>query len=186
MIYLQLAWEFFKVGLFAIGGALSALPFLYDIAARFDWFTVAQVADMVAVAECTPGPIAINMATYAGMQAAGPLGSVIATLFLVLPSVLISLLICTILARWAKGPALSYIFGGLRPAVAGLIASIAISMVMLALLGFNGLSAWTQPISCNYPALIFFILLLPAIFLLKKHPILYIALGAVVGIIFQL
>lgn len=182
MIYLQLAWEFFKVGLFSIGGGLASLPFLYDLAGHYGWFSAAQVADMVAVAECTPGPIAINMATYGGVQAAGILGGIIATTALILPSVLISLLVCTVLARWAKGPGLQYLFSGLRPAVAGLIASIALSMVLLALFGISGLG---DSLVFNYKATIFFVLLLPAVFLLKKHPILYVAIGAVAGLIFK-
>ena len=182
MIYLTLAWEFLKVGLFAIGGGLAALPFLYDIADRYDWFTQAQVGDMVAVAECTPGPVAINMATYAGVQAAGFLGGVVATVALILPSITISLLICTVLAHWAKGPGLQYVFQGLRPAVAGLLTAIALSMVTLAVLGISELG---QPVILNLKALVFFLLLLPAVFLLKKHPILYLAVGAVVGVLFQ-
>lgn len=182
MIYLTLAWEFLKVGLFAIGGGLSALPFLYDIADRYDWFTPAQVGDMVAVAECTPGPVAINMATYAGVQAAGFLGGVVATVSLILPSVVISLLVCTVLSHWAKGAGFQYVFQGLRPAVAGLLTAIALSMVMLAVLGVSQLGS---PVLFNLKALIFFLLLLPAVFFLKKHPILYIAIGAVVGVIFR-
>lgn len=182
MIYLILFWEFLKIGFFTVGGGLATLPFLYELAGRYDWFTEAQVADMVAVAECTPGPLAINMATYAGVQAGGILGGIVATLALALPSLLVSLLICTVLARWAKGTAIQHIFAGIRPAVAGLISSIALSMALLAILGISSLG---QPILFNYKALLFFLLLLPAVFLLKKHPIFYVAIGAAVGIIFQ-
>jgi len=183
MIYLLLFWEFLKIGFFTVGGGLATLPFLYELAGRYDWFTEAQVADMVAVAECTPGPLAINMATYAGVQAGGIPGGIIATLALALPSLLVSLLVCTVLARWAKGNSIQRIFAGIRPAVAGLISSIAISMVLLAILGINSLG---QSIAFDYKALIFFLLLLPAVFLLKKHPILYVAVGAVVGILFRI
>ncbi|MDO4731898.1 MAG: chromate transporter [Bacillota bacterium] len=182
MIYLLLFWEFLKIGLFTLGGGLASLPFLYELAGRYDWFTKAQVADMVAVAECTPGPLAINMATYAGVQAAGIPGGVLATTALIIPSILISLLVSTVLAHWAKGPVLQNIFSGIRPAVSGLLSSIALSMVFLAILGVNGPG---QAILFNYKALIFFILLLPAVFRLKKHPIVYVALGAVVGLIFR-
>ena len=80
MILLQLFWEFFKTGLFAVGGGMATLPFLYDISARTGWFTEAKLADMIAVSESTPGPIGVNMATYVGFETAGVLGSVVATL----------------------------------------------------------------------------------------------------------
>ena len=73
MLYLQLFWEFFKTGLFAIGGGMATLPFLYDMADKTGWFTRAQLADMIAVSESTPGPIGVNMATYVGFLTGGVL-----------------------------------------------------------------------------------------------------------------
>ena len=89
MIYLQLFWEFLKVGLFTVGGGLASLPFLYDISDRTGWYTHAQLADMIAISESTPGPIGINMATYVGFTSAGILGSVLATLGFIIPSIII-------------------------------------------------------------------------------------------------
>ena len=89
MIYLQLFFEFFKAGLFAIGGGMATLPFLYDISDKTGWFTYGQLADMVAISESTPGPIGVNMATYVGFTTAGISGSVIATLGLITPSIII-------------------------------------------------------------------------------------------------
>ncbi|MBR0521330.1 MAG: chromate transporter, partial [Spirochaetales bacterium] len=97
MIYLQLFWEFFKTGLFAIGGGMATVPFLFDISARTGWFTASELANMIAVSESTPGPIGINMATYVGFETAGILGSVIATLGLVVPSIII----IVILRAWS-------------------------------------------------------------------------------------
>ena len=107
MIYLQLFWEFFKPGLFAVGGGLATLPFLYDMAGRTGWFTASQLADMLAVSESTPGPIGVNMATYVGFTSAGPLGAVVATVGLVTPSVIIILIVAAVLNafrenRWVK------------------------------------------------------------------------------------
>ena len=82
MIYLLLAWEFFKIGLFIIGGGLAALPMLFQLADKYDWFTAAQLSDMIAISESTPGPLAVNMATYAGFTAAGVPGALVATVFL--------------------------------------------------------------------------------------------------------
>ena len=87
MIFLQLFYEFFKTGLFAVGGGLATLPFLEDISQRTGWFTSAQLADMLAISESTPGPIGVNMATYVGFETAGILGSLCATVGLVMPSV---------------------------------------------------------------------------------------------------
>ena len=75
MIYLQLFWEFFKTGLFTVGGGLASLPFLYDISDRTGWYTYSQLADMIAISESTPGPIGINMATYVGFTSAGFFGA---------------------------------------------------------------------------------------------------------------
>ena len=91
MIYLNLFIEFFKTGLFAVGGGLATLPFLYSIAERYPWFTTAELADMIAVSESTPGPIGVNMATYAGYTSTGILGGLVATLGLIIPSLVITL-----------------------------------------------------------------------------------------------
>lgn len=89
MIYLQLFYEFFKAGLFAVGGGLATLPFLHEISEKTGWFSIAELMDMIAVSESTPGPIGVNMATYAGFSTAGILGSLAATIGLVFPSVVI-------------------------------------------------------------------------------------------------
>ena len=93
MIFLQLFYEFFKAGLFAIGGGLATLPFLKQISLRYPWFTPNDLMDMIAVSESTPGPIGVNSATYAGFHAAGIPGAITATCSLVLPSVIIIILV---------------------------------------------------------------------------------------------
>ena len=93
MLYLHLFWEFFKTGLFAVGGGLATLPFLQDMADRTGWFTRAQLADMLAVSESTPGPIGVNMATYVGYVTRGVPGAIVSTLGLVTPSVIVILVI---------------------------------------------------------------------------------------------
>ena len=93
MLYLRLFWEFFKTGLFAVGGGMATLPFLYSMSDATGWFTHAQLADMIAVSESTPGPIGVNMATYVGFSTAGVPGAVVATLGLITPSVIIILII---------------------------------------------------------------------------------------------
>ena len=97
MIYLLLFYEFFKIGLFAIGGGLVTVPFLFDLSASYGWFSAKELADMIAIAESTPGPLGVNMATYAGYNSAGLLGAVIATLGLVTPSVIVIILVAKLL-----------------------------------------------------------------------------------------
>ena len=183
MTYLLLFVEFFKIGLFIIGGGLAALPFLFDLADKYDWFTAQQLADMVAVSESTPGPLAINMATYAGYSAAGVAGAALATLGTLLPSLLLSLLLCRVLAKFKAKGWMEEIFHGLRPAVAGLITAISLSLLQLALVPDLN-TGWASGIS--WPALGLFAVLLAGVFALGKHPIFYIAIGAAAGILLKL
>ena len=121
MIYLRLFWEFFKTGLFSVGGGLATLPFIYDMSDRTGWFTYQQIADMVAVSESTPGPIGVNTATYVGYVTAGVPGSLIATLGLVTPAVICILIIASCLKKFRENRFVDHAFYGLRPASAGLI-----------------------------------------------------------------
>ena len=89
MIWLQMFWEFFKAGLFAVGGGLATLPFLYDISQRTGWFTAEDIANMIAISESTPGPLGVNMATYAGFQALGIPGGIYTTLSLTAPAIIV-------------------------------------------------------------------------------------------------
>ena len=123
MIYLRLFWEFFKTGLFSVGGGLATLPFIYDMSDRTGWFTYQQIADMVAVSESTPGPIGVNTATYVGYVTAGVPGSLIATLGLVTPAVICILIIASCLKKFRENRFVDHAFYGLRPASAGLIAA---------------------------------------------------------------
>ena len=100
MIYIKLFLEFFKIGLFAVGGGLATIPFLYDLAEKTSWFTKAELSNMIAVGESTPGPIGVNMATYAGVQTTGILGGISATLGLICPSLIIILIIAKILDKF--------------------------------------------------------------------------------------
>ena len=100
MIYLQLFWEFVKTGLFALGGGMATVPFLFDISAKTGWFTTSELANMIAVSESTPGPIGVNMATYTGYKTAGIFGSLCATLALIIPSMLLSIGVYKVLKKF--------------------------------------------------------------------------------------
>ena len=141
MIYLRLFWEFFKTGLFAVGGGMATLPFLYDISARTGWYTTAQLADMIAVSESTPGPIGVNMATYVGFHTAGVPGAVIATLGLIAPSIIVILLIARVLEQFRSNKYVDAAFYGLRPCSVGLIAAAGALVVKIALFDVDAYKA---------------------------------------------
>ena len=187
MIFLQLFWEFFKTGLFSIGGGLATLPFLQDIAQNYPWFTSSDLLDMIAVSESTPGPMGVNSATYAGFRAAGILGSLTATFSLVLPSVIVIVLIARALTRFRDSSLVQDGFYGLRPASAGLIFGAMLEVFASSLFHtelWNGLSSIVSVL--NVPAITFFIVLSFAIWKFSKiHPIVFIGVGALFGILFH-
>ena len=129
MIYLRLFLEFFRTGLFAVGGGLATIPFLYHISDSTGWFTHGQLADMIAVSESTPGPMGVNMATYVGYTVGGVPGAVIATLGLITPSILVILIVARFLAKFRTNRTVDAVFYGLRPASCGLIAAAGLSVV---------------------------------------------------------
>ena len=190
-LLLTLFFEFFKTGLFAVGGGMATLPFLYDMSARHpDWFTTAQLADMIAVSESTPGPIGVNMATYVGFRTAGILGGLITTLGLVTPSVIIILLIARVLKQFRENKYVDAAFYGLRPCSVGLIAAAGLLVVKIALFDFDAY-ALSGEISDLFrvKALILTAVLLVltrAVKATKKlHPIFFILGSALVGVIFS-
>ena len=190
-LLLTLFFEFFKTGLFAVGGGMATLPFLYDMSARHpDWFTTAQLADMIAVSESTPGPIGVNMATYVGFRTAGVLGGLITTLGLVAPSVIIILLIARVLKQFRENKYVDAAFYGLRPCSVGLIAAAGLLVVKIALFDFDAY-ALSGAISDLFrvKALILTAVLLVltrAVKATKKlHPIFFILGSALVGVIFS-
>lgn len=183
MIILQLMFEFFKIGLFAIGGGQATIPFLYDLVNRFDWFSAQELADMIAIGESTPGPIGINMATYAGFNTAGVLGGVLATLALVFPSIVIIIAISKALDKFRNNVYVENVFAMIRPCVVGLIASSALTVFSLAVLNNEAQSIFEM---VKVYEIILFAIILTLTFKWKKHPIVYLAIAMVVGIILQL
>ena len=188
MTILRLWWEFFKIGLFSVGGGMATLPFLYDISDRTGWFTYDMIADMLAVSESTPGPIGINMATYTGYVTAGIPGSVAATIGVITPGIIIVLLIVAVLDRFRKNKYVEGAFYGLRPASTGLIAAAGILVIQIALLNLDFYKASGNIADIlNYKAVI-----LAAVLLVitrwfkptkKLHPILFNVVSAADGIL---
>lgn len=184
MVYLQLFIEFFKIGLFAVGGGLATIPFLMELPEKYDWYTKADMASMIAISESTPGPVGVNMATYAGYNAAGIPGGIIATLSLVLPSLIIITIIAKLLADFNKNPYVKSAFWSIRPAVTGLIAT--------AVVGIFQTSLFTTA-SGEFVFPVFGLILCAIIFglmnikkLKKLHPVVWIIAGACLGIVFKM
>ena len=189
MIYLLLFAEFFKVGLFSVGGGLATIPFLNDLGARTGWFSPAEMANMIAISESTPGPMGVNMATYVGFHVGGVPGGVIATLGLVCPAIIIIAVIAGFLKRFRESRIVDAVFYGLRPASTALIAAALVQVCSIALVSTAALTAGQVWAAFNWKGIV----LAAAVFvalrckaLKKLHPIVFIGLSAVVGIIWKM
>lgn len=170
MIYLLLFWEFFKIGLLAIGGGLATVPFLFELAETYSWFDTDDLANMIAVAETTPGPIGVNMATFAGFNVGGVTGGIVATLGLIMPSLIIIILLAKYLGHEKQNLYFDMVLKTVRPAVLGLILYAGFMIAKITVVDS------------------FYLLVLLGAFILvhfvKVSPICYIILGAVGGMIF--
>lgn len=197
MVYIKLFFEFFKTGLFAIGGGMATLPFLKAIGESTGWYTNAELMNMLAVSESTPGPIGINMATYVGFKVAGIPGAIVATIGEITPSIVVIILVAAILNKFKNSKLVGDVFYGLRPTSSGLIGAACVTVVLQVLttisIANNSsgiINTFTiQPDTCVVilPAILLAAVLLVAtnwIKPLKKlHPIVFIAFSAVVGVI---
>ena len=186
MILLRLMFEFIKTGLFSVGGGLATLPFLYEMSDTTGWFTHADIADMIAVSESTPGPIGINMSTYAGFKTAGLPGGLLASLALALPSVIITLIIARFLNKFRDNRLVEGAFYGLRPASIAMITVAGLNVARVALVN---IPAFQQTGSLSdlfvWKGLILAVLIFVGQKKLKWSPVAFIAISAVVGVLFK-
>jgi len=193
--FLLLMLEFFKTGAFAIGGGLATIPFLKEISENRGWFTLQELTDFIAISESTPGPIGINMATYAGFNAGSSLGSVwlgilggvTATFALVLPSVIIIIIVAKFLDKFSSSMLVKNSFEALRPTVCGMIAAAGISVFSGACLHeefFGKVTEFAQIL--NVEAIAMFAVLFVVSRFVKCHPVFLIIPAAVVGILLKL
>ena len=186
MTHLRLMFEFFKTGLFAVGGGLATLPFLYEISDKTGWFSHADIADMIAISESTPGAIGINMSTYAGFKTAGVPGGILATLSLAAPSLIIILIIAKFLNKFRDNPNVEGAFYGLRPASIAMITAAGLNVAKVALVNIPAFQASGSLADLFLPkAIILGILIFVGQKKLNWSPILFIALSAVVGIVLK-
>lgn len=198
-IYLRLYYEFFKTGLFAIGGGMATLPFLHDIGESTGWYTQSQLMNMLAVSESTPGPIGINMATYVGYTVGGIPGALIATIGEVTPSIIVILIVAMMLKKFRDSKYVNDAFYGLRPASTGLIGAACVSVILEVLTGIEAVSPESGIVNgfalpgglgtlLNWKGLILAAVLLVLTNWVKKvknwHPIVFIGLSAAAGVAF--
>lgn len=173
----ELFFSFFKIGLFAVGGGLATLPFLYELAEKNQWISIADISNMVAISESTPGPLGVNMATYVGFFKEGIFGGAISTLGLIMPSLIISIVIAGMLAKFRSNQTVKDVFYGLRAASCALITVAGIGVAKIAFFG--------EKVAFFWQGAILAVLLYIGIKKLKWHPIAFIAISAVLGILFK-
>lgn len=180
MTAIRLFFEFFKIGLFSVGGGMATLPFLYEMSDKTGWFSHEQIANMLAVSESTPGPIGINMATYVGFHTAGIPGALAATIGVVMPGLILVIIITTMLDKFRNSKSINGAFYGLRPASVALISAAGILVAKLTFISEG---------SIDIKALIFAGILLIATryirFTKKLHPAVFIFFSAIVGMVFS-
>ena len=168
MIYIQLFLEFFHIGLFSFGGGYATLPFLYHIADTYKWYTPQQLSDMIAVSSITPGPVGVNVATFAGFSTAGILGSIIATTSVILPSYILVIVISKLLEKFKTNKKVQAAIYGLKPAGCGLLAAVGVNIFMD---------------NVNAIGLLLFAILLYMAIKQKHDPLFYLGVSAIVGLV---
>ncbi|MBQ7118159.1 MAG: chromate transporter [Clostridia bacterium] len=195
MIFLELFFRFFFVGLFSVGGGLATLPFLTDMGEATGWFTQTDISNMIAISESTPGPIGINMATYVGFQMGeglgglpgGILGALIAPLGLTAPALIVVLAISKVLMKFRSSKYVEWVFYGLRAASLGLIASACLGVARIAFFSADAFAQGADFFAAvDYKSIILSVLIFFGVTKLKKiHPIVFILIAAVVGVVFR-
>ncbi|MBR1942201.1 chromate transporter [bacterium] len=172
MTLFYLIIEFFKIGIFSVGGGYATIPFLYHLINNYGWYTAEQLTNMIAISMITPGPVGANMATFAGFQTYGILGGVIATIALVFPSFLFVVAISKLLKTFRENFWVKSVLYSLKPAGCGLLAAV-------------GIVFFKDHIT-NLPAFILFLMLFALSFFFKKNPLYYFLIAAIVGVLLQI
>jgi chromate transporter len=183
MSLLFLLSRFAQIGLFAIGGGLATLPFLFELAEHSDWLTRELIGNMLAVAQSLPGAIGVNLAAYVGFQRAGFAGALVSALGLISPSIVIIILVARILNAFKTNVLVKAVFSGLRPAAGGLLLAAGFGAIKLSLYN-SEFSAWYEII--RWRELVLFAVLFFCIHRFKAHPIIYIVAAGVVGVVLGL
>ena len=168
-LFIQIFLQFFHIGLFSFGGGYATLPFLYDIAEKFDWYTVDQLTDMVAISSITPGPVGVNMATFSGFATSGIIGAFIATVAIMLPSFIIVSLVFKLIDKFKNNNYIKSIIQSLKPAGCALLCAVGIKLIF---------TSHLQLIGC-----IILALFIGTSFIKKQDPLFYLGISAILGFI---
>lgn len=186
MILLRLYLVFFRIGLFSIGGGLATLPYLQEIVHKYGWITSEELSNMIAISESTPGAIGINTTTYVGYNTGGLFGGLAATLGIVTPSIIIIIIIAHYFSKFSEEHIVKSAFYGIRPAVAGLIGAVSFELARNELFNIEAFNI-TKNIAdlINFDAILLFVIMFYLIRKLNKHPITYIILAAIIGIVLK-
>ena len=168
MIYLNLVLEFFKIGLFSFGGGYATIPFLYQISNVYNWYSIKELTQMIAVASITPGPVGINIATYAGLKTAGIFGSLSATIAEILPSLMLVIILSKLLKKFNENCIVKSVIETLKPISCALLTSVAIGML--------------KPEIYSLKAMFLLAFLLILSWKSKKDPLFYILIAAIFGV----
>lgn len=184
MKYLLLFFEFFKIGLFTFGGGYAMIPLVKELVLKYGWITEEEFYNFIGVCESTPGPIAINMATFIGAEQGGILGSICATLGVVLPSLIIIILVASILSKFIKNKYVQFFLKGVKPVVVGLILSTGI-VLLAKVIGYQNLEVFNFNMQSTivFGILVSLFLLFKFVFKKKINNILLICIAAGLGII---
>jgi chromate transporter len=183
MIYLIIFAEFCKIGLFAVGGGLATIPFLFQLADKYPWITPETVATVQALAQSTPGAIGINMAAGTGFYTAGFAGAALAVLGEITPAIVIISLVARALDAFKKNADVQAVFSGMRPAATGLLAAAGFGVIKLSLWN-NAATVWFD--AFQWKECLLFVTLFTLVRVFKLHPIVYIAIAGVVGVLWGL
>lgn len=179
----DLFFSFFKIGLFAVGGGPATIPYLMELTETRDWFTMQELTNMIAISESTPGPVGLNMATYAGVTTVGVWGGLIASLGLVVPSVIVIIIIAKFLQNFSENRYVKAAFTGVRPAVTALIAMAVYNLCKVSL--FVETESGLQPAIKTMVLAVIVFGLMRIKKLSKLHPAMWLFGAAVIGIIFR-
>lgn len=171
MIYLQLFLEFFHIGLFSFGGGYATLPFLYHIAENQGWYTTKQLTDMIAVSSITPGPVGVNVATFAGYTTSGILGALVATTSVILPSLIIVVIISKLLEQFKHNKYVKSVIYSIKPAGCGLLGAVAVDMFLTDL---------------SVKGVVLLLILFGVSLGKKRDPLFYLGISAVAGLLISL
>lgn len=168
MIYLRLMYEFFKTGLFSFGGGYATIPFLYNISEVHGWYSIEELSQMIAVASITPGPVGINVATYAGLKTSGIIGSVLATASEILPSFIFVIIVSKLLDKYSKNFYIQALLESLKPIGCALLISVSIGLL--------------KPHIYDIKSIILLAVLLLISIRSKKDPLFYMLIAGIAGV----